>query len=199
MKLQNISKICAAVTCALTLSANAANIIDASQMTQGYSSENVNQVLGLQGNTQMKAVKTIAVGNGVTKIRFQQQYKGIPVFGYSVAATQTAMGLLTDVQGKILDLDNTPFLMKERISATKAMTAALANDRVLGENASKAALAGVYNQTNEKFIFMVNGQPKLVHRISYVVPSENGGTPSRPVLFIDARTGETVYTYDNIQ
>ena len=86
MKIQNISKICAAVACSLALSANAANELNATDMAAGYASDNINHVLGLTANTQMKAVAHVDAGNGVTKVRFQQQYKGIPVWGYNVAA-----------------------------------------------------------------------------------------------------------------
>ncbi len=199
MKIQNISKICAAVACALTMSANAANIIDASEMTRGYSSDNINQVLGLTGNTQMKAVKSINAGNGVTKVRFQQEFNGVPVFGHSVAATQTSMGLLTDVSGKILDLSSKNFSTKARISTGKALTSALNNDKALGKNASKSAKANVYNKESKLFIYMVGDEPRLVNRVSYVVPAVDGGTPSRPVFFLDAQTGETVYAYENMQ
>jgi len=191
MKIQNISKICAAVACALTMSANAASTINAADLAQGYASDNVNQVLGLVGNTQMKAVRDIKIGNGVVKSKFQQTYKGIPVFGYNVAATKTDMGAFTNVQGELLNLDNAMISIRPRISAKKAMADALANDR------SPAAAKGAYNKTNELFIFNSIKGAKLAHRISYV--TTNGDTPSRPVLFIDARTGETLYTYDNIQ
>ncbi|MFT4924022.1 MAG: vibriolysin [Phenylobacterium sp.] len=201
MKIQNISKICAAVACALTMSASAANIQNVADMTQGYSSDNINQVLGLTGNSQMKAVKEIKVGNGITKMRFQQEYKGVPVFGYNVAATKTAMGLLTDVSGQMLNLDmHKKFSVKPRISAEKAMKSALASNKVLGADASKAALAGVYNKENDLFILMQDGQPHLMNRISFVVPSKDAnGEPSRPVYFMDAQTGEMLFAYDNLQ
>ncbi|MFT4924021.1 MAG: vibriolysin [Phenylobacterium sp.] len=203
MNIQNISKICAAVTCALTMSVNAANIIDVADMTQGYSSDNINQVLGLTGNSQMKAVKEIDFGNGVTKVRFQQEYQGIPVFGYNIAATKTSMGLLTDVYGQMVNLDDMlakkRFSVKPRISAAKAMQHALATDKVLGANASKAALNGVYNKQNDLYIYMVDAQPRLVNRISYVVPAGADGEPSRPVFFMDAHTGEKIFSYENLQ
>jgi vibriolysin len=195
MKIQNISKVCAAVACALTMSANAATTIDASVVAQGKSGDNINYVLGLNGNTQMKAVKDIDAGNGVTKVRFQQEYKGIPVFGYSVAATKSAMGALSDVQGKILDLSNKMVMTRPHVSASKAMNTAIKNDRSIGNRDESV----VYNKQNDMFIFMQDGQPVLTHRISFVVPSEDGKAPSRPVHFIDARTGESLYTYENIQ
>ncbi|MFT4927684.1 MAG: vibriolysin [Phenylobacterium sp.] len=201
MKIQNISKICAAVACALTMSASAANLQaasasqDASLMAKGFSSDNINQVLGLAGDTQMKAVKTIDAGNGVTKVRFQQHYRGIPVFGHSVAATKTEMGVLTNVKGNVLNLDNKRFSTKARISADMAMTAALDNDRVLSVNPK----ANVTNKKAKTFIYMLNGEPTLVQRVTYLVEGQNGGEPSRPVFFIHAQTGETVYSYENLQ
>lgn len=196
MKIQNISKICAAVACALTLSANAATI-DASTISKGYSSDDINQVLGLTGDTQMKAVKEINVGNGTTKVRFQQVYQGIPVFGHNVAATKTSMGLLTDVSGQILNLDGKRFSTKARISPAKAMKNALANDKQI--NSNNINLADVYNKKNDLFIYMVDGQPHLVNMLSYVVPASKGGEPSRPVFVMDAQTGETIYAYENLQ
>ena len=100
MKIQNISKICAAVVCALTASVNAAQTQDAAVMAKGYSSDNINQVLGLAGKQSLQAVKTVTLSNGKTKERFAQHYNGIEVYGYNVAATKTAMGVYTDVSGQ---------------------------------------------------------------------------------------------------
>ncbi|MCJ8274310.1 MAG: M4 family metallopeptidase, partial [Psychrosphaera sp.] len=73
----------------------------------------------------------------------------------------------------------------------------------IGRNAGKKAISklgkSVYNQENDLFIFMVKNKPTLVHRISYVVPAEQGEEPSRPVYFINAATGVTELAYDNIQ
>lgn len=200
MKIQKLSSICAAVACALAFSANAADIQDASLMSKGYSSDNINQVLGLTGHTKMKAVKTINLNNGISKVKFEQQYEGIPVFGYSVAATKTAMGLLTDVKGQVLNINSKRFSTKARISADKAMKMMIDTDKMLGKNASAAAKAAVYNKQNDLFVYMHNGEPKLVYRIGYVVPAQtNDGEPSRPVFIVDAQTGDIIHAYDNLQ
>ncbi len=196
MKIQNISKICAAVVCALSMSATAANnTIDASVMAKG-SGDNINAVMGLTGSkTQLKAVKDIVTTNGLVKTRFQQTYNDVPVFGYSVAATKTSMGVFTNVQGELLDLNNQMIMTRPHISASKAMNAAIKNDKHLGQGDAK----GIYNKQNDLFIYMVNDKPTLAHRVSYVVPAQDGGAPTRPVFFINAHTGETIYAYDNLQ
>jgi vibriolysin len=85
-------------------------------------------MLNLIGDTQMKGAKEISLPNDVTKVRFQQTYKGIPVFGHSVAASRSDMGALTNLQGQILDLDNQMVMTQERVSADEAMSALLGND-----------------------------------------------------------------------
>ena len=120
MKIQNVSKVCAAIACALSMSAQAANVLDASQMARGYSSDDINHMMGLVGKQSMKTQKRIALDNGVTKVRFQQMYDGIPVFGYSVAASESTMGALNNVQGRFLDLGNHVINTKPRISAEKS-------------------------------------------------------------------------------
>lgn len=82
MKTYNISKLCAGIVCALSLSANATSKIDVTTMAKGYTSNNINQVLGVYGNDSFKATQQATLGKGFaakTKVRFQQYYKGIPV------------------------------------------------------------------------------------------------------------------------
>ena len=86
--------LCAAVGCALTLSANATTTVDAAKISQGYSSDNIHQVLGLDDHIQLRAVNTNPLDNGVIKVRYQQYYRGIPVFGYGATASKTSMGRL---------------------------------------------------------------------------------------------------------
>ncbi|NQY65935.1 MAG: M4 family metallopeptidase, partial [Alteromonadaceae bacterium] len=172
------------------MSTQAADIRSAASMGWGNSGIDINSVLGLTGNHTMKAGKRINAGKGLVKVRFQQEYKGVPVFGHSVAATESAMGILNDVTGRYINLDEHDISVDAGFSAQRAFKKGL--------DTKKTRKARVYNSENEKFIYMVNDVPTLVHRVSFVVPSTDGA-PSRPVYFIDAQTGETVYSYENLQ
>ena len=198
MKIQNISKICAGVVCALAMTANAAPQVDVSSKAKGYSGNDINQVLGMFGNDSFKAAKEVSLGNGVTKVRFQQYYKGIPVYGQTIAATKTEMGMLTNVKGMMYDFGSKALNIRPTISAKEAMQSMLANDRKVA-GMTKAAKKGIYNKENDLFVFVFEGKTYLTHRVSYVVPSMKGGTPNRPVFFVDAHTGNVIYTYDNLQ
>ena len=94
MKIQNLTTVCAAVACALTFSANAANLNanvgmkNAAQIAGVYSSDNINDMLNLTGDVKMTAKTVGKLPMGGEKVRFQQEYKGIKVFGHSIAATR---------------------------------------------------------------------------------------------------------------
>ena len=191
MKINKITKISAALACILTMSAHAGTVQKASTMSAGMTGNDINQVLSLTGDSLMREVKSVTLGIGLTKIRFQQEYKGVPVFGYSLTGTQTPMGLYIDVTGKFMNLDQHDISVVPGVSSTSAFSSALSSD-----NTTKAS---IYNQENDMFIYMVKDKPVLAHRVSYVIPSDSGDTPSRPVHFIDAQTGETLYSYENIQ
>ncbi|NQY65705.1 MAG: hemagglutinin, partial [Alteromonadaceae bacterium] len=191
MSINKITKISAAIACVLTMSAHAGSVQSASTMSAGMTGNDINQVLSLTGNSLMREVKSLNLGIGLTKIRFQQEYKGVPVFGYNLTGTQTPMGLYIDVTGKFMNLNEHDISVVPGVSSTSAFSSALSSD-----NTTKAS---IYNQENDMFIYMVKDKPVLAHRVSYVIPSDSGDTPSRPVHFIDAQTGETLYSYENIQ
>jgi len=184
MNIHTISKNCAAVVCALSMSANAANLVDASTMSQ-FVGNDINNVMGLTDGNSFKAANTVNLNNGVTKVRFQQYYQGVKVFGHSVAATQSDMGFISNVEGNFLSLDAS-FMARGSIVATDAL------DTFMGVEKD-----GSYNLQSERFIVVVDGEARLTNRVSFVTHTANG--PTRPTAFIDANSGEVLSHYDNLQ
>ncbi len=190
MKIHVLSKIGAAVVCALSLSAHGANLISADSMV-GFSGDNINQMLGLKSADTLRSSHTVSLGNGLTKVRFQQYHQGIKVFGRSVAATRSDMGFLSDVSGQFLELGL--LSTKGKISAEQALTTFIGS-----KDAVKAATT--YNHQHEQVIYQHDGQPVLANLVSYVLPGSDGSNePIRPTAFIDANTGVVLFEYDNLQ
>ncbi|NQY35146.1 MAG: M4 family metallopeptidase [Alteromonadaceae bacterium] len=191
MNIKKITKIAAAIACVLSMSAHADGPQRVESEVRTVNGYDINALAGLKGKLKMRQKKRILVGNGKVKLRFAQDYKGVPVFGYSTAATETPMGILTDVSGRLARLEEHDISVDAGFSAKRAMKKGLAKKR--------AKAGRVYNQENKKYIVMIDDKPVLAHRVSFVVPATDGGTPSRPVFFIDAQTGETISSYENIQ
>jgi vibriolysin len=165
------------------MSANAAQLVPADSMVQ-FQGNDINQMMGLSINDTMQVAKTVELANGVSKVRFQQFYQGVKVFGHSVAATQSEMGIISNVQGSFLNIEG-PFMTKGRIEAKDALTKFMDNDET------------AYNQQSERVILIENGKPMLTNLVSFVA-IENG-KPTRPTAFIDANTGRVLKQWDNIQ
>ena len=188
MKKRSITKVCAAVACALTMSANAANLVPADSMVN-FSGDSLNKMMALSANDNMVENKVVNLNNGVTKVRYQQYYRGIKVFGHSVSATKSEMGFITNVQGNFLNID--PMMTKGRISEKQALETFIDND--------KALKSGIYNQQSERVIYVNKGKVTLVNQVSYVLPGADGVETTRPTAFIDANTGRVLFQYDNLQ
>ena len=188
MKNQTISKTCAAVVCALAMSANAADAISAKSMVQ-FSGNDINAMMNLAPSDAMKQANVAKLDNGINKVRFQQFHQGVKVFGRSVAATQSELGFLTDVKGRFLQFD-APMSVKANISPKQALSDFAATKAFSSDH--------VYNQSSELMIVEHNGQPRLANMVSFVRQGKDGDI-ERPTAFIDANTGEIFDQWNNLQ
>jgi vibriolysin len=159
-------------------------------MAVSHSTDNINELLGLKGDNQMVAINSVNLPNGLTKVRYQQTYKNIPIFGQTIAATQSTFGQVFNPSGNVLDLTNKLVITKARVSADAAMTAAMA--KVDAEQ-------HVYNKMQKTYLRQIDGQLVLAHMLSYVVEAKDGGSPSRPVIWVNAITGEEIERRENLQ
>ena len=190
MNIKKITKLTAAIACALSLSAHADGPQRSHSEFRGHTGNDINEMAGLKGKLKMKQLRRIKAGKGKMKVRFAQEFKGVEIFGHHMSATETAMGMLTDIRGRLLKLDDHDISVEPGFSAKRAMKKGL--------NKKRAKAGRVYNQENKKYIVMIDDKPVLAHRVSFVVPATDGATPSRPVFFIDAQTGETITSYENM-
>ena len=146
--------------------------------------------LGLGAGMALKA-RSSAVTRGNTRtVRMQQTYRGVPVYGHSVAVVQDARGNALRTHGQVLqgvqvELPSvTPRLSKSRAQA------------VLAQHSQSVRAGGkVRNEKAELFVYAPQGQARLVYLTSYVV---DGAAPARPTAIIDANTGEILDQWEGL-
>ena len=207
MKIQTVSKVCAAVVCALSFSANAAKDVPAQSLVAGHTGTDINLVMGLTGQDNMKASKLISLDNGVTKVRYEQYYGDTQVYGRSLAATKTDMGFLTDIHGNFAqNLEMELKFKRPRLTGEQAMEKFIAQDKWFNDEAqpqsrgfasAKAFAKKLENKQIKPYIYIDdNGKAHRVYEVSYVRPEQNGA--SRPTAFVDAVSGRILKTWDNM-
>jgi len=188
MKIQNLSKVCAAVVCALTFSASAANVAVADMAK--VQSDNINAVLGLKGAVTAKAVKTVDIAQtGLTVAKFQQQLHGIDVFGATFNGYLSPMGVISGVNGQFEQgLASHRDLRISRISKAQAIDLAIAADR------DGLSLADVRNVSAQEYIYPLNGKFVRGYIVTYF--SDASGSPKRIENLISSKNGDILNRRD---
>ncbi|MDN7241010.1 M4 family metallopeptidase [Planococcus sp. N028] len=130
---------------------------------------------------------------GITNLKLQQLYNGIPVFGAILAAHVSRDGVLTSISGELAkDFGNLDMVeQSDLLTAEEAKSIVLANIRA----ELHAAPEIVAEENPSLVIFIENGEAKLAYssRTEFLVPE-----PGNYQFFIDAETGEILSSYNQI-
>ncbi|HWU87347.1 MAG TPA: M4 family metallopeptidase [Kofleriaceae bacterium] len=123
---------------------------------------------------------------GQAYARIGQTVAGIPVFGAQAVVKLDAAGNYVDMIDHLrrdLRVDTVPALDAARATALAIQAQGRTQQaRVLGTDLQ---------------ILVGHGKDRLVHRVQLDYTAAD--KPSRPVVFIDAKTGAVVWSYDNLQ
>lgn len=156
---------------------------------QGISANSVmtqtlNQQLNLPTGHTLEQVRAITSAAGLTKVRYQQMYQGVKVYGASVVAQTNSFGNMQLSSGQVMtQLEQDLPSMQTRLSPDDAMSKFATSETRENENA-------------ELFIYMDdNNQARLVYRLSYF---DAGDHPSRPFAIMDANTGEIIDQWEGL-
>ncbi len=176
-------------------SGNAQNYI--TQLNQeGVTAATLASALGLSGEEDFVLIRQRTDFNRNTHSRFQQTYKGVPLWGYQTVVSRGASDEVTGLHGNMIqgipnDLESVP----------SSLNPAGALNTMKNEHKKNNA-AAVWNFENEEygtFIYInEKGKAKLCYVVSFFADTEDGD-PSRMVYFINVKNGKVIHSYDNLQ
>ncbi|TAL71935.1 MAG: peptidase [Rhodanobacter sp.] len=148
--------------------------------------------LGLGAGATLAPRSTVALPDGHRVVRQQQMYRGVPVYGRSVAVLQDAQGNALRATGELLQGN-----VSGVSSVTPKLTGAAAIARLKAHaHTMLTAGAKMANQQSDLFVYpMDDGAARLVYRVSYFV---NDSLPTRPTAIVDANTGEVLKSWDGL-
>lgn len=149
--------------------------------------------LNLGQDMTLVARSTAALANGNKVVRQQQLYRGVPVYGRSIAVVQDAQGNALRGSGELMQAGSGDFIsVAPRLTPVAAVT-------VLKTHAHTVLLgdATMQNQQAELFVYPQDaGQTLLVYRVSYFV--SDAKNPTRPTAIINANTGKVIQSWDGL-
>ncbi|SFS13552.1 pseudolysin [Dyella sp. OK004] len=148
--------------------------------------------LGLSADNSFVPRQAAKTARGTQVVRMQQYYKGVPVYGHSIAVEQDASGNSLSADGPLLqnaqvDLGS----VTPRLNASQAVTSLRARSGLLptAGQAPRNERADLYVYADD------SGRARLIYLTSYVV---DGDHPSRPTAIIDANSGEVIKQWDGL-
>ena len=133
---------------------------------------------------------------GVRNFRYDQAWRGIPVFGQGVVVSEDASGNVRRMFGNYVSG------LERDITSTKPNfnhAAAL----VAGKRAALGAgIAGMLtrNEKTDLVIYVDDaGKGHLAYAVTFFADSVAGGAPTRPVIMVDALSGKVIKKWENLQ
>ncbi|SEO85496.1 pseudolysin [Luteibacter sp. UNC138MFCol5.1] len=147
--------------------------------------------LGLTSDNAFVAKTALPTVRGTQTVRMQQTFKGVPVYGRSIAVEQDAQGNSLVANGIVSsDLQVDIASVTPRLDQAAAVAALTKQARTVG------ATSKPENVKADLYVYPVEGAPaRLVYLTSYFV---GGDTPSRPTAIVDANTGQIIEQWEGL-
>jgi Zn-dependent metalloprotease len=152
------------------------------------------ELLTLEPQSNLRLVRTTTSG-GAKNHRYQQTFRGIPVFGEQVIVSEDGNGNVRALFGRKID-----GLARELPTAAakldKGQALAIGKRAALG---SRVATMRTSNERSDQMIWVDdNNRAHLVYVVSYFADNSAGGAPTRPHLIIDANSGRVLKQWDGL-
>jgi len=161
----------------------------------------VGAAFGLQGNEQLSLTRSNTGEANLEHFHFDQTYKGVPIWGEKVVVSRTANGEIVRLGGTL-----TKGVSDDVGDVTPTFDAATALAKA--EEAVKARQGAVADKTRfsdpqtRLVIYVRPADQKgiLAYEVTFIaILDPSTGEIIRPVFLIDAKTGTTLFQYDNFQ
>jgi len=150
--------------------------------------------LNLGADMSLAARSTAHLPNGKQVVRQQQLYRGVPVYGRSIAVVQDVHGNVLHATGDVMTLPANlaaPLSVTPHLSGAQAISALQAH-----AHTTLTGGASIRNKKADLYVYpQDNGSPRLVYLTSYFVASSQ---PSRPTAIVDAQTGEVIQSWNGL-
>ncbi|HKX79128.1 MAG TPA: M4 family metallopeptidase [Novosphingobium sp.] len=153
------------------------------------------EVIALDADSTLSPLKSSQDADGSINHRYQQNFRGIPVFGEHVVVREDAQGNVRALFGRsVAGLAADLPALDAKLGAAQAIS--LAKGATLGK---RAASQRVSNENSRKVIYLDDAdRAHLAYVVDYFADAPSGGEPSRPFAIIDARSGKVLKQWEGL-
>ncbi len=154
------------------------------------------QFIGADANSRL-LMKRNRASHGVRNYRYDQTFRGVPVFGEGIVVSEDGAGNVRKLFGNMVN-----GLAQDISSVTPKISKAQA--LIVGKRAgmgNRLAALRTENESSDLVIFIDDaGRGRLAYAVSYFADSVVGAAaPTRPIVIMDALTGRVIKQWENLQ
>jgi len=153
------------------------------------------ELVGLDVDSGLQVLTSATDGDGTKHYRYQQTFRGVPIFGEQVIVSEGKDGNVRNLFGrKVEGLSRE--LASVSAKVTKGQALSIAKNATLG---SKLMAMRVENEKAEHMIYVDDhGRAHNAHVVSFFADSAKGGAPTRPFVIIDANSGKVLKQWEGL-
>jgi len=154
------------------------------------------ELLGLDVNSSLVSLATSHDSNGTTHYRYQQTFRGIPIFGEHVIVSEDKNGMVRNLFGRKVDG------LASELSATspklaKAQALSIAKSAALGHSLTATRTE---REDARQMIYVDDANhAHMTFVVSFFADSATGGHPTRPFVIIDANSGVILKKWEGLE
>lgn len=152
-------------------------------------------LINLDAASDLRALAIKADRNGTKHYRYQQTFRGLPVFGEHVVVSERSDGTVRTLFGRMVSgLEREIADSAPRLSATQALEAG--KRAGLGNAVAARVLSNVSNTLS---VYVDDaGRAHKAYVVSYFADAPNGGAPTRPTVIVDADSGRVITQWEGL-
>ncbi len=154
------------------------------------------EMIALDPESSLQVLTSRQNPNNIQHTRYRQAYRGIPIFGEHIVVSESGSGEIRTLFGRMVSgLASELPAAKAKLSSAQA----LAIGKRAGMGSRMAAMT-VSNEKSEQMIYIDDSdRSHLAYVVSYNADIPGGGSPTRPMVIVDANSGRVLKQWENLQ
>jgi pseudolysin/vibriolysin len=153
------------------------------------------EMLGLDANSALQQLAATHDADGTIHYRYQQTFRGVPIFGEHVVVSEDKSGAVRNMFGRAVNG------LARELPATRAKLAgaqalSIAKSAALGSHA--AAMRTEHENARQMIYVDGANHAHMTYVVSFFADSVKGGNPSRPFVIVDANSGKVLKKWDGL-
>jgi Zn-dependent metalloprotease len=154
------------------------------------------EMLGLDANSALHQLAAIRDANGTVHYRYEQTFRGVPIFGEHVVVSEDKAGNVRNLFGRAVNgLAGELPATAPKLAGAQALS--IAKAAALGKHAGTML---TQHEHSRQMIYVDDAShAHMSYVVSFFADSVKGGHPTRPFVIVDANTGKILKKWEGLE